>query len=100
MPTRQSLGRGSPNHYGFSASWALARMAACGLDVSAGLDAFFTHLNAADWHRALSKSETSAMLDGLRAELAEGALGIGVLLGYCQESTAAEYLDVAQLAAD
>lgn len=91
---------GSPNHYGFSASWALERMAACGLDVSAGLDAFFTHINAADWHRALSKSETSAMLDGLRAELAEGALGIGVLLGYCQESTAAEYLDVAQLAAD
>ena len=91
---------GSLNHYGFSASWALERMAACGLDVSSGLDAFFTHINAADWHRALSKSETSAMLDGLRASLAEGALGIGVLLGYCQESTAAEYLDVAQLAAD
>jgi len=91
---------GSPNHYGFSASWALARMAACGLDVSAGLDAFFEHINAADWHRALSATETSAMLDGIRRELADGAIGIGMLLGYCQESTASEYLDVAQLAAD
>ena len=91
---------GSPNHYGFSASWALARMAACGIDVAAGLDAFFENINAADWHRALTAGETSAMLDGIRRELAEGAIGIGVLLGYCQESTAAEYLDVAQLAAD
>jgi len=40
------------------------------------------------------------MLDGLRGELAEGALGIGVLLGYCEESTGEEYLDLAQLAAD
>ena len=91
---------GSPNHYGFSASWALARMAVCGIDVSAGLDAFLANINTADWHRALSVSETSAMLDSLRGELADGALGIGVLLGYCQESTGAEYLDVAQLAAD
>ena len=91
---------GSPNHYGFSASWALARMAVCGIDVSAGLDAFLANINTADWHRALSVSETSAMLDSLRGELADGALGIGVLLGYCQESTGAEYLDVALLAAD
>ena len=91
---------GSPNHYGFSASWALARMAVCGIDVSAGLDAFPANINTADWHRALSVSETSAMLDSLRGELADGALGIGVLLGYCQESTGAEYLDVALLAAD
>ena len=91
---------GSPNHYGFSASWALARMAVCGIDVSAGLDAFLANINTADWHRALSVPETLAMLDGLRGELAVGALGIGVLLGYCQESTGAEYLDVAQLAAD
>jgi Amidohydrolase family len=32
--------------------------------------------------------------------LADGAIGIGVLLGYCRESTGSEYLDVAQLAAD
>jgi hypothetical protein len=91
---------GSPNHYGFSASWALVRMSVCGIDVGAGLDAFLANINNADWHRALSVSENLAMLDGLRGQLAEGALGIGVLLGYCEESTGAEYLDLAQLAAD
>jgi hypothetical protein len=91
---------GSPNHYGFSASWALARMAACGIDVSAGLDSFLDNINSAEWHRALSGAQTSAMLDRLGGELSDGALGIGVLLGYCQESAGSEYLDVAQLAAD
>jgi hypothetical protein len=91
---------GSPNHYGFSASWALARMAECGLDVSHGTADFLRHIGAVDWHRALSGAESSAMLDSLGASLADGALGIGVLLGYCQEATGAEYLDVAQLASD
>lgn len=91
---------GSPNHYGFSASWALARMAACGIDVSDGTHAFLRNIGAAQWRRGLSERELSLMLDSLRAELADGALGIGVLLGYCQEATGAEYLDVAQLAAD
>jgi cytosine/adenosine deaminase-related metal-dependent hydrolase len=75
-------------------------MAVCGLDASAGHEAFLTNINSPDWHRELSVSETSAMLDSLRRELDAGALGIGILLGYCQESTGAEYLDVAQLAAD
>lgn len=91
---------GSPNHYGFSASWALARMAVCGLDVSDGTQAFLRHIGTADWHRALSEAESSAMLDSLGASLADGALGVGVLLGYCQEATGAEYLDVAQFASD
>jgi hypothetical protein len=40
------------------------------------------------------------MLAALGSELAEGALGIGVLLGYCEEASAAEYLDVTAVAAD
>lgn len=91
---------GSPNHYGFSASWALARMSVCGLDVSSGLDSFLAQIGAADWHRELTVSETSAMLDALRRELDAGALGVGVLLGYCEEASTAEYLDVAHLVAD
>lgn len=91
---------GSPNHYGFSASWALARMSACGLDVSEGIDSFLRHIGAPAWHRELSDLELPAMFDALHEGLAHGALGIGVLLGYCQEATGAEYLDVAKLAAD
>jgi hypothetical protein len=91
---------GSPNHYGFSASWALARMAACGLDVSDGTESFLRNIGAPGWHRELSDWESSAMFGSLRQGLADGALGIGVLLGYCQEAPGVEYLDVAHLAAD
>jgi hypothetical protein len=91
---------GSPNHYGFSVSWALARMAACGLDVSDGLESFLRNIGASDWHRALTDRESLVMLDSLREGISDGALGIGVLLGYCQEAPGVEYLDVAHLAAD
>lgn len=91
---------GSPNHFGFSASWALARMATCGLDVRGVADPFMDYIGDPGWHRELSREENPELLDRLRLELADGALGIGVLLGYCQEATADEYLSVAGLAAE
>ncbi len=97
---RRAAAEGSPNHYGFSASWAVVRMATCGLDVHASADPFMDHIGAPDWHRALARDETPKLIDGLRRELADGALGIGVLLGYCQEASADEYLAVAGLAAE
>lgn len=96
----QAAADGSPNHYGYSASWAVVRMATCGLDVRASADPFMEHIGASGWHRALTRDETQEMLDGLRREVADGALGIGVLLGYCQEASAGEYLAVAGLAAE
>ena len=90
---------GSPNHYGFSASWGIARMQACGLDVRGVHDPFMEYISRNDWHRVLTASEQSAMLDHLGQELRAGAIGVGVLLGYCQEASAGEYLAVADLAA-
>ncbi|TEX52368.1 MAG: hypothetical protein B7C55_00725 [Actinomycetales bacterium mxb001] len=92
--------RGSPNNFGFSASWALARMSACGIDVSDGLPAFMAHIGDPDWHRALTDRERGRMLEVLRRELDDGALGIGVLLGYCRETPGEEYLEIAGLAAE
>jgi len=91
---------GSPTHYGFSASWAVARMSAAGLDVSMGNDAFYAHFDKPDWHRALRPTELARLLEMLGSELNDGALGIGILLGYCRESAADEYLEIAALAAD
>ena len=90
---------GSPNHYGFSASWGIARMAACGLDVYSVDEPFLEFISRPEWHRSLGTSESSALLDNLQRELGSGAIGIGVLLGYCQEADASEYLSVAGLAA-
>ena len=36
---------GSPNHFGFSASWAVLRMAVCGLDVRAPADPFMEYID-------------------------------------------------------
>ncbi len=97
---RRADDEGSPNHFGFSASWAVVRMATCGLDVAASHDPFMEHIGAAEWHRPLTPAEQQRLLDGVRTELDAGALGIGVLLGYCQEASAGEYLAVAGLAAE
>ncbi len=91
---------GSPNNFGYSASWALARMKSCGLDVSKGLDAFAEHMNSPEWHRVLSAREHGQMIETLSRELEQGALGVGILLGYCMESPGSEYLEIAKLAAD
>jgi len=93
---------GSPTNYGYSANWAVARMATCGLDVELGhdIDPFMHYISDPGWHRALTSRERGELLDRLETELADGALWIGILLGYCQESSSDEYVDLARLAAD
>ena len=95
----EAAAEGRPLNYGFSASWALARMATCGLTVTPGVDSFSANIDAPAWHRPLTAREQDQLLDALGRDLAAGALGVGVLLGYCEESDASEYLAVAALAA-
>lgn len=97
---RAAAADGSPVHYGFSASWALARMAVCGLDLTAEADAFSAYIDATAWHRPLAAADRSRLIDLVGADVGEGAIGIGVLLGYCEEASAQEYVEVSALAAD
>ena len=92
--------QGRPINYGFAASWALARMeAVAGLPPDASLGAFMARISDPAWQRPAEPGQVSALLDRLAADLAEGALGIGVLLGYAPAASPAEYLRVAGLAA-
>ena len=92
--------QGRPINYGFAASWALARMeAVAGLPPDASLGAFMARISDPAWQRQAEPGQVSALLDRLAADLAEGALGIGVLLGYAPAASPAEYLRVAGLAA-
>jgi hypothetical protein len=52
-----------------------------------------------EWQRGSSPAELAAWLDLLAGELAAGALGVGVLLGYAPRTDPGEYLAVARLAA-
>ena len=91
---------GRPLNYGFSASWASARaQVLLGLAPDATPEQSMAVLGVAGWQRSSSPAELGAWLALLESELADGALGIGVLMGYAPRTDPAEFLAVARLAA-
>jgi hypothetical protein len=98
---RRAAEQGRPVNYGFATSWAQARMqAVAGIPPDGTLSGFMTNVADPAWQRAASPGEIGALLARLSADLADGALGIGVLLGYAPASSPQEYLRVAGLAAE
>ncbi|WP_243057224.1 amidohydrolase family protein [Nocardioides sp. SR21] len=88
-------------NYGFSASWADARgQVLSGITPTARFDSSTNLLGDPDWQRTSSPAELAAWLELLEGELAAGALGIGILMGYAPRSDPKEFLAVAQLAAN
>jgi N-acyl-D-aspartate/D-glutamate deacylase len=98
---RNAASEGRPANYGFATSWALARMeAVAGIALDGRLATFLANTANPAWQRPAGPAEVTAMLARLSADLADGALGIGVLLGYAPATAPAEYLRVAGLAAE
>ncbi len=98
---RRAAAEGRPVNYGFAASWAMARMeAVAGIAPEASLTGFLASIARPDWQRPASPAEITALLARLSADLGDGALGIGVLLGYAAASDPGEYLRVCGLAAE
>jgi N-acyl-D-aspartate/D-glutamate deacylase len=99
---------GRPINFGFSASWALARMAVLdgvGLpDASTpdplpnGLEIFEENLNRPRWNSAATEEEVERILHLVEEGVAQGAIGVGVLLGYSPDSGRDEYVRAASLA--
>ena len=98
---RTAAAEGRPVNYGFAASWALARMeAVAGVRLDGTLLPFLLNVASPAWQRPARPDEITTMLARLAADLAYGALGIGVLAGYAPATEPDEYLQVAGLAAD
>jgi len=96
----QAARAGRPVNYGFATSWAMARMEElAGVRLDGGLAVLFRHFSDLDWQRAAAPAEVDRVLARLEADLADGALGIGILAGYAPGADPAEYLRVAALAA-
>jgi N-acyl-D-aspartate/D-glutamate deacylase len=90
---------GSPLHYGYSTSWAAARMEVVGgVDADGRLGTILDTLGDAAWQRAASTREMAAILECLAGDLANGAIGIGVLAGYAPGVEPEELTAVARLA--
>ncbi len=97
----QAAAEGRPLHYGFSASWGGARARVLlGFEEQASITRSLSVLSEPDWQRSSSPAELARWVDVIRGEIADGALGIGVLLGYAPHSDPAEMLAVATLAAE
>jgi cytosine/adenosine deaminase-related metal-dependent hydrolase len=93
--------RGSPINYGFSASWAGARMhVMADAPLDGGSASLFAGLVDAAWQSAASASQLARILDQIERDLATGAIGVGLLVGYTPGVDPAEYLAVADLAAN
>jgi N-acyl-D-aspartate/D-glutamate deacylase len=91
---------GRPVNYGFASSWAQARMTVVAGFAPAGTQAaLLSRLGDPGWQRPARPAELSEIVARLEADLADGALGIGVLLGYAPAVDEGEYLRVAELAA-
>jgi cytosine/adenosine deaminase-related metal-dependent hydrolase len=104
MPLRQAYDEaalaGRPLNYGFSASWASARgMVLADVEPDADITTGLALLGNERWQRSSSPRELAAWLGLLEGELAAGALGIGILMGYAPQSDPAEFVEVARLAA-
>lgn len=99
---RRSQEEGRPVNFGFSASWAAARMHVVGGDPLSGwpMSEINARLGADGWRKGATEMQTKQLLTVLERELADGALGIGVMLGYAPATDPAEYVHIAQLAAN
>jgi N-acyl-D-aspartate/D-glutamate deacylase len=96
---RRVAAQGRPINYGFAASWAQARMTeVAGFAPGGTLAQVLGRLGHPGWQRPATPAQLTALLSRLAADLADGALGIGLLLGYAPAVDPAEYLRVAELA--
>jgi methylmalonyl-CoA mutase cobalamin-binding subunit len=91
---------GRPLNYGYSASWAGARIEVLiGHPADRRATTMLARFADSAWQREATAAEEDRILGLLESELAAGALGIGVLLGYAAGTSLGEYLRVARLAA-
>ena len=98
---RRSTAEGRPVNFGFAASWAMARMEAVGgVRLDGRLGTFLANIATPAWQGRAAPAQIEAILTRLAADLADGALGIGMLVGYAPGTDPDEYLRVAALAAE
>jgi Amidohydrolase family len=91
---------GRPLNYGFSASWAALRMQIlAGVPADGSVFTTLHNLGIRAWQRAAAAGEQRRLIEALEADLADGALGVGVLVGYAPETDPEEYLAVAAVPA-
>lgn len=97
---KRAAAEGRPINYGYSASWAQARMGVMdGVRPGGGFLDFTAGIAGTGWQQPADAGQLNKILGRLEEEVGAGALGIGVLVGYAPQTGRAEYMRVAGLAA-
>lgn len=107
--SERAADEGRPLNYGYSASWAQARAQAgshardhrhpTATSGATPFAAFQTLAGRCGWNRPLTTSERDRLVDLLEDQLAAGAIGIGMLLGYAPDAERSEVEAMAALSA-
>ncbi len=96
----KAMQEGRPINFGFSASWGMARAEVLsGRSANADFAEGLSILGDPAWQADSTPAQLRAWLGRLESEIADGALGIGILQGYAPRTDPAEYLAVNELAA-
>jgi cytosine/adenosine deaminase-related metal-dependent hydrolase len=97
---RRAAAEGRPVNYGFSTCWAAARLhVLAGVPTTGSVHDVLGNMGVAEWQQEAGPDQVARILALLEADLADGALGIGILVGYAPRVGPAEYVAVARLAA-
>ena len=92
---------GRASNYGWSASWALARMQVLGGVMPDGsLQGLSRGLQDADWTAPATSAQEAAIRERLGQALSQGALGLGLTLGYAPRVRHSEILALSRMAAE
>ena len=93
--------QGRATNYGWSASWAAARMQVLGGGQPDGTQEGLTAgLGNPNWGNTANQQQQTQIIDLLRENLNQGALGIGLTLGYASKSAHAEIRALSKLAVE
>lgn len=101
---------GRPAHFGYSAGWLFTRMHVLGgvdlvdpldsPDFRKPLDYFSAYAGMEEHKQEATPEQVEQILALLRQQLEEGAIGVGVLLGYASAASREEILGVGRLCAE
>jgi cytosine/adenosine deaminase-related metal-dependent hydrolase len=96
---REAEQEGRPINFGYSAAWLLSRMHLLdGVEPGPALAVDHASQHLTNWRRPIQGDQLRALLDLIERNIHEGALGIGLLLGYAPDTSRAEFLAVSALA--
>jgi len=88
-----------PLNYGFSVSWAMARLQVVDhVNLDGTFETALSNFGLPGWGKLLPEETSREVISSIEQGLKEGGLGIGLLIGYAPDSNREEYLAAGRLA--